>query len=126
MPAMTFAPEPAKKLKHEYGDLACTIEIVKDVYDAIEHIHKYGSGHTDVIVSEDKTNESAFLEGVDSACVFSNCSSRMADGFRLGLGNFLLKKIWPFSFKCIFLKVLKLEFPPEGFTLVVPWEWRVF
>ena len=84
---MTFAPESAKKLKHEYGDLSCTIEIVKDVYDAIEHIHKFGSGHTDVIVTNDKTNEHIFLEGVDSACVFSNCSSRMADGFRLGLGN---------------------------------------
>merc|ERR1712025_932967 len=79
-------PETAEKLKHEYGELACTIEVVRDVYEAIDHIHKYGSGHTDVIVSEDSTNEHIFLEGVDSACVFANCSSRMADGFRLGLG----------------------------------------
>merc|ERR1711884_536872 len=85
-PKMTFPPESAKKLKHEYGDLSCTIEIVKDVYDAIDHIHKFGSGHTDVIVTDGKTNENIFLEGVDSACVFANCSSRMADGFRLGLG----------------------------------------
>merc|ERR1712129_404794 len=85
-PKMTFAPEEAKKMKHEYGDLSCTIEIVRNVYDAIDHIHKFGSGHTDVIITEDKTNENIFLEGVDSACVFSNCSSRMADGFRLGLG----------------------------------------
>ena len=59
----------------------------RNVYDAIDHIHKFGSGHTDVIITEDKTNENIFLEGVDSACVFSNCSSRMADGFRLGLGK---------------------------------------
>lgn len=85
-PKMTFPPETAEKLKHEYGELACTIEVVRDVYEAIDHIHKYGSGHTDVIVSEDSTNEHIFLEGVDSACVFANCSSRMADGFRLGLG----------------------------------------
>ena len=90
MPKMTFAPEPAKKLKHEYGGLACTIEIVKDVHDAIDHIHRFGSGHTDVIVSDDKTNEEIFLDGVDSACVFANCSSRMADGFRLGLGKSML------------------------------------
>merc|ERR1719510_2446494 len=64
-PKMTFAPESAKKLKHEYGDLSCTIEIVKDVYDAIEHIHKFGSGHTDVIITDDKTNEHIFLEGVE-------------------------------------------------------------
>ena len=86
-PKMTFAPESAKKLKHEYGGLACTIEVVNDVHEAIDHIHRFGSGHTDVIVTEDETNEELFLEGVDSACVFSNCSSRMADGFRLGLGN---------------------------------------
>ena len=85
-PNMTFPPELAKKLKHEYGGLACTIEVVRDVNEAIEHIHRFGSGHTDVIITEDKANEKAFLEGVDSACVFSNCSSRMADGFRLGLG----------------------------------------
>jgi len=85
-PNMTFPPELAKKLKHEYGGLACTIEVVGDVHEAINHIHRFGSSHTDVIITEDKVNEKVFLEGVDSACVFSNCSSRMADGFRLGLG----------------------------------------
>jgi delta-1-pyrroline-5-carboxylate synthetase len=87
MPKMTFAPEQAQKLKHEYGGMACTIEMVRDVDEAINHIHKYGSGHTDVIVTDDKINETTFLEGVDSACVFANCSTRMADGYRLGLGK---------------------------------------
>merc|ERR1719334_2060932 len=83
---LTFGPPEAAKLKHEYGDLGCTIEIVKSVYDAIDHIHRYGSSHTDVIVSEDSDAVETFQDSVDSACVFANCSSRMADGFRLGLG----------------------------------------
>ena len=84
---LTFGPPEALKLRHEYSDLACTIEVVRSMYDAIDHIHKYGSSHTDVIVSEDREAVAAFLDGVDSACVFANCSSRMADGYRLGLGK---------------------------------------
>merc|ERR1719189_2494811 len=83
---LTFGPPPAAKLRHEYGDLACTIEVVRSMYDAIDHIHKYGSSHTDSIVSEDREAVEAFLNGVDSACVFANCSTRMSDGYRLGLG----------------------------------------
>ena len=84
---LTFGPPPATKLRHEYGDLACTIEVVRSMYDAIDHIHKYGSSHTDAIVSEDREAVEAFLNGVDSACVFANCSTRMSDGYRLGLGK---------------------------------------
>jgi len=83
---LTFGPPEAAKLKHEYGDMGCTIEIVKSIYGAIDHIHRYGSSHTDVIVSEDSDAVNTFLDSVDSACVFANTSSRMADGFRLGLG----------------------------------------
>ena len=66
--------------------MECTIELVKNVNDAIDHIHKHGSSHTDVIVTEDPDTKQTFLDSVDSACVFANCSSRMADGYRLGLG----------------------------------------
>lgn len=63
-----------------------TIEIVDDLNAAIDHIHKYGSAHTDVIVTENVQRGHEFLNRVDSACVFHNTSSRWSDGFRFGLG----------------------------------------
>ena len=77
----------AQEMKREYGDHTCLVEIVDDVSEAIEWIHKYGSGHTEAIVcSEDDPNGELFLKNVDAACVFKNASTRFADGFRFGLG----------------------------------------
>jgi glutamate-5-semialdehyde dehydrogenase len=70
----------------EYLDLIISVKIVDTLDDAVTHINTYGSGHTDVIVTEDKARGVRFMDYVDSADVFLNCSSRFADGFRYGLG----------------------------------------
>lgn len=49
---LTFSPSEVKSLRTEYGDLQCCIEVVDSVQEAVEHIHKYGSSHTDVIITE--------------------------------------------------------------------------
>ena len=70
----------------EYLDYVISIKIVKDTDEAIKHINRYGSGHTDTIVTNNKQIAAKFMDMVDSADVFSNCSTRFSDGFRYGLG----------------------------------------
>lgn len=72
--------------RREYLDLMVSIKVVPDMGTALDHINQFGSGHTDVIVSDDKSRAVRFMDLADTADAFWNCSSRFADGFRYGLG----------------------------------------
>ncbi len=70
----------------EYSDLILSIKIVDSLEAAINHINTYGSKHTDGIITEDKNSAKIFMNQVDAAGVYHNCSTRFADGFRYGFG----------------------------------------
>ncbi len=72
--------------KTEYSDLILSIKIVDSLEAAINHINTYGSKHTDAIITEDKNRAEIFMNQVDAAGVYHNCSTRFADGFRYGFG----------------------------------------
>ncbi|EHB09229.1 Olfactory receptor 4A16 [Heterocephalus glaber] len=71
---------------HEYGNLELCIEVVDSVQEDIDHIHKYGSSHMDVIVTENEKTAEFFLWHADSACVFWNACTCFSDGYCFGLG----------------------------------------
>ncbi len=72
--------------KTEYLDLIISIKIVNSIDEAIKHISKYGTSHSDAIITENKENAEKFLKMVDSAAVYHNASTRFTDGGEFGLG----------------------------------------
>jgi glutamate-5-semialdehyde dehydrogenase len=70
----------------EYSDLILSVKVVDNVGAAIAHIDRYGSRHTEAIVTEDSAVARRFMDEVDAAGVYHNASTRFADGFRYGLG----------------------------------------
>lgn len=70
----------------EYLDYIISVKVVKDIEEAITHINRYGTQHSEAIVTNNYQNAQKFLEEVDAAAVFVNASTRFTDGFEFGLG----------------------------------------
>ncbi len=70
----------------EFGDLIIAVKMVDSLDNAIEHISKYGTGHSECIVTENYTTANEFLDRVDAAAVYVNASTRFTDGFEFGFG----------------------------------------
>jgi glutamate-5-semialdehyde dehydrogenase len=72
--------------KAEYLDYILSVKVVNSLEEAIDHINTFGSGHTDAIITSDRTAAERFMDMVDSGNVFWNCSTRFSDGFKYGFG----------------------------------------
>ena len=70
----------------EYEDYIISARVVKDIDEAIRHIRKYSTGHSEAIVTENYTNAQRFLNEVDAAAVYVNASTRFTDGGQFGFG----------------------------------------
>lgn len=81
-----LVPAQAVDWETEYLDLIMAVKVVKDIDEAIRHINRYGTGHSEAIVTADYENAWKFLNEVDAASVYVNASTRFTDGFEFGLG----------------------------------------
>ena len=81
-----LVPATAEDWGREYLSLKAAIKVVDSLDEALEHIEKYGSGHSEAIVAEDHSAATRFLNEVDAACVYANASTRFTDGAQFGLG----------------------------------------
>lgn len=81
--AVPAAPED---FGHEFHDLILAVKVVDSLDEALTHIHRYGSGHTEVILTENHDRAMDFLRRADASMVGINCSTRFNDGGELGLG----------------------------------------
>lgn len=70
----------------EYLGLTVSVKCVKDTLEAVEHIHTYGTHHSEAIITEEKTHATLFLQRVDATSVYHNASTRFTDGFEFGYG----------------------------------------
>ena len=70
----------------EYDDYIVSIKVVNDVYEAVSHIRKYSTGHSEAIITENKENADYFVRAIDSCALYVNASTRFTDGGEFGLG----------------------------------------
>ena len=84
--AVPCEPADASDWRAEYLDLTISVRVVDSLDEAIAHINRYGSHHTDCILTGDEDAARRFFARVDSAGVYQNCSTRFADGYRYGFG----------------------------------------
>ncbi len=86
IPSLKLVPAVNEDWGKEYLSLKAAIKVVDSLDEALEHIEKYGSGHSEAIVTEDNSTAMRFLNEVDAACVYANASTRFTDGSQFGLG----------------------------------------
>jgi glutamate-5-semialdehyde dehydrogenase len=86
LPSAGIVPAMEQDWSTEYSDLILSVKIVDGLDEAIEHINRYGSRHTEAIITEDAAAAARFMTEVDAAGVFQNASTRFADGYRYGFG----------------------------------------
>ncbi|MCM3875075.1 MAG: glutamate-5-semialdehyde dehydrogenase [Thermoanaerobaculia bacterium] len=85
-PSLGLAPATEKDWRTEYGGPIRSVKLVESLDEAVKHVNRCGSHHTETIVTDDKLAAEEFLSHVDAAGVFHNASTRFADGFRYGFG----------------------------------------
>ena len=83
---MNLLPATDEDWGQEYLSLKVGIKVVDSLDEAMQHIDRYGSGHSEAIVAEDYSAAMRFLNEVDAACVYANASTRFTDGSQFGLG----------------------------------------
>jgi glutamate-5-semialdehyde dehydrogenase len=86
VPSLKLVPAADEDWGREYLSLRAAIKVVDSLDEALEHIEKYGSGHSETIVTEDYSAAMRFLNEIDAACVYANASTRFTDGGQFGLG----------------------------------------
>jgi glutamate-5-semialdehyde dehydrogenase len=86
IPSLNLVPATDEDWGKEFLSLTAAIRVVDSLDEALEHIERYGSGHSEAIITEDYSAAMRFLNEVDAACVYANASTRFTDGAQFGLG----------------------------------------